>query len=243
MKIVLSPSKTQNLEPFVSKMDLEILNKEKTLSLFERIKGLSKCQMMQIMHLKGNLLDETHRLYQAFSPENSRVRAIDCYDGMVFQQIKWKTYNETQRTYLFRHVAILSAMYGVLEPETAIWPYRLDMTMRNLGVNLYDFWQESIHTYFQKEDKIIHLASGEFGRLLKPCKEKIVQIQFYERKQDGGLKISSVQAKKARGEMANQLVLLQLNDVEQIKDIRVDGYAFKQALSSPFEYVFVREMD
>jgi cytoplasmic iron level regulating protein YaaA (DUF328/UPF0246 family) len=240
MKIILSPSKTQNDQGFSHISNKYPLNQEMTFDLFHRMKGFSKKSMGEAMKIQGKCLDETYEYYQNFYPENFMLQAIDCYQGVVFHEIKTNQYNEKQRSYMNHHLVILSAMYGVLEPDTQIWPYRLDMKVKLEGIHLYKYWEKQIDTYFFKEDLIINLASDEFSRLLKPFEKRMLHIHFLEKKKDGRLKVISVNAKKARGIMAHQMILYQIQDIQRIREFDIIGYRFDQELSDDTNYFFVK---
>jgi cytoplasmic iron level regulating protein YaaA (DUF328/UPF0246 family) len=240
MKIIVSPSKTQNLQATLSQSEKLLIDQANTLQLFQVMKSMSKPTLAKLTKLEGSLLDEIYDLYRNFEPTHPMVRAIDCYRGVVFQEIKSEQYNAMQRTYMNEHLIILSAMYGVLEPDIPIWPYRLDLTMKPTGINLYTYWQKTIDTYFAQEDLIINLASEEFNKWLKPYHQQILHIHFRERKADGELKVISYYAKQARGRMAHQLITHQLENVETIKELAIENYRFEESLSNSNHFYFVK---
>lgn len=192
------------------------------------------------MKIQGKLLDETYASYQNFHPTQTMMRAIECYEGVVFREIQVHTYEEKQLTYMNQHLVILSAMYGVLEPDTAMWPYRLDLTMKPAGLNLYRYWQEAIVSYFAHHELIVNLASEEFHRLLKPLEGRMIHVQFYDRKADGSLKVVSYNAKQARGRMAHQFITHQVDDVQHMKSMEIPGYAFDEERSDASHIVYVK---
>ncbi len=240
MKIILSPSKKQNMEIENSDRDITVLYLDLSIRLFSHLKSLSENDMKNTFKIKGKLLESVYDLYQSFDSKNKGIEAINCYKGVVYEQIHLDEYNNNQLTYLNNHLTILSAMYGVIEPKTIIWPYRLDMKAKLSHINLYNYWQEVIDKYFDKEDFIINLASKEFSQMVKKNKHKLVTLHFLERQTDNSLKVISYNAKKARGKMAHLLVLNQIKNIEEIKKHVVDGYIFDVKTSDIRNYYFIR---
>jgi uncharacterized protein len=241
MKIILSPSKTQSEHGTFTPSNKMPLNQELSLNLFQEMKSIREESLGKLMKIKGTLLAETYNLYQGFQPSNPRLAAINCYQGLVFHEIKTRVYNEDQLNYMNHHLAILSAMYGVLEPDTQIWPYRLDMTVKLSKINLYEYWKKTVEGYFSKEHLMINLASEEFSKLLKPFSHKMIHIHFGEKNKDGKLKVVSVRAKKARGMMAHQMISHKIGEIQRIKNFEVMGYVFDQEISNDTNYFFVQQ--
>ncbi|MCK5732437.1 MAG: YaaA family protein [Tenericutes bacterium] len=240
MKIILSPSKKQNMAMKNSDRDVTVFYLDLSRRLFSQLKSLSKNDIHNTFKIKGNLLEGVYDLYQSFDSKNKGLEAISCYSGVVFEQIHLDEYNREQLTYLNEHLTVLSAMYGVLEPKTIIWPYRLDMKVKLNQINLYNYWQEVVDEYFKREDYIINLASKEFSKMIKTNKHKLITLHFLERQNDNSLKVISYNAKKARGTMAHLLIINQTQDIEEVKSYVVDGYKFDDETSDVGNYSFIR---
>lgn len=240
MKIILSPSKTQIKESTFLNKEVSILFEDETIKLFKKLKRLTKNEIQLVFKIKGKLLDDTYKTYQDFKLENTGINAIDCYKGVVYEQINHLSYNKHQQNYLNSNLRLLSAMYGILEPNSIIWPYRLDMTIKIKGLNLYNYWQDSMDNYFQEEDYIINLASKEFSKMIKLNKDKLIHIHFLEEQKDHSLKVISYNAKKARGTMANKIIENLVEDYQEIKKYQIDGYIYKDKLSNDKNLYYIK---
>lgn len=240
MKIIISPSKTQNTEKIDYASGFALSFPEHSGHLFNLLSAYSKDELGKLMKIKNTLLDKTYEVYQSKDKDLNKYHAIDLYQGVVFDQIKVNEFDISQIEYMNEHLVILSAMYGAVKPNTFVYPYRLDMTMRPHGISLYQYWQDAIDNYFTNEELIINLASNEFSRMVKLDKDKILNIEFKEYSNKGQLRTVSYNAKKARGMMVHQLILKQIDDVDIIKEIVVDGYAYNKDLSSKHCLVFVK---
>lgn len=244
MKIILSPSKTQAI-PVSSRRETElpILDLEATLSLFHRLKRMSKKRLALTMDLEGKLLEKTYRLYQDFDPKTSlTLPAIELYTGLVFDQLDLKSYDADQRDYLNNHLRILSAMYGLVHPQNQIWPYRLDFTMTLPKPSLKTIWSKRIRSALETEDWIIDLSSQEFGSLLSGLSSKIHQVIFLERIA-GQERIISANAKKARGKMAHYLIRNRITDLDGLRRFHEDGYVVQPLRSDPGSSLFLKVSD
>ncbi|MFO7968506.1 MAG: YaaA family protein [Bacillota bacterium] len=238
MKIILSPSKTQNNVIFNKDNTKTILFPDLTIKLFNYFQSLSKAKLQETLKIKGKLLEDTYKLYQAFNPKNQTIKAIDCYKGVAYEQIDTNRYNKNQVSYLNNNLIILSAMYGILKPNTSIWPYRLDMTIKPNNINLYKYWKENIDNFFKETNYTINLASNEFSKMIN--NEKLINIHFLE-KRNNKLKSISYNAKKARGKMVHEMVLNQINNLDQLKKITVDDYVFEKNMSNEKDLYFIKQ--
>ena len=117
------------------------------------------------------------------------------------------------------------------------------------GATLYDFWNsqiaESINRALakQKDDVLINLASNEYYRAIDTAalRATVITPAFKDYK-NGGYKIISFFAKKARGQMARYLIQHRLTNPEALKNFDTDGYRYNPDLSNATQWVFTRRM-
>lgn len=240
MKIIIAPSKTQDVRPSEPVDPGRFLDGELTLRLFAMMKELEPDELGRLLKIRGGLLDEVGAIYRTFDPGNLGSRSIDCYQGVVFGGLECSLYTRKQKDFLNETLVILSAMYGALEPDTPIWPYRLDLTNKPCGLNLTALWRDKVEERFRKEDLIVNLASSEFSRLLSGAKERILNLHFLDRQPDGSLKAVSVHAKQARGRMADRILKEGATRPEEFKELGPDGYHYDPASSDAGNFIYVR---
>jgi len=244
MKIILSPSKTQNHERKRKEKGKNILKEAKTKELFNYLKSLSKEDLGEELDIQGNLLDRTYELYQEHSFEDQTLPAIECYNGSVFKQLDLESYDQKQFSYLQEKLIIISPMYGPLHSDTEIWPYRLEMRLKPDGINLYEYWQEVMKDYFADVDLIVNLASNEYSKVVeKNYQGKIIDFYFKEEKEDGSLKTVGYYVKQNRGRMLEQLIKKQVESLEAVKNINLEGYVFNEDHSSENEFYFIKPFE
>ena len=226
MKIIISPSKKQ-LHVTENTRNFNAL--PKTIGLQNILKKMDRTEIGKLMKIKGDLLDTVFEDIHDFG--KSMAKSIEIYQGVVFSELNTIKYTKSQLAYMNESLRILSALYGVLRPDTVISPYRLDMTMKPGGINLYDYWKDEIADSFSEESIIVSLASHEFEKLLDPIKDRVVQIDFKH-------KVPSYTLKKLRGGMLNQMIEKQVSSLKDLKKLEIDGFKYTPELSSDRKLVF-----
>ena len=246
MKIIFSPSKEMREENIFKNKKIEFTEskfKDKTNILIDILKEKSISEIENIMKLKGELLNKTYKDIQDYDKLKS-IPAISMYYGVSFKELNLEDYSEKSLKYLKNNLLILSALYGVSLAFDLLKKYRLDMTMSIIDKGLYNFWKKDINDYISnilsKDEVLLNLASGEFSKLIDNKKISMINIDFKEEK-DGAYKSVSTYSKKARGQFLNYLVKNQIDNLEDIKKIKLDGYSLNNALSDEKNFIFTRK--
>nr|WP_314388408.1 YaaA family protein [uncultured Fusobacterium sp.] len=246
MKIIFSPSKEMREENIFESKKIEFTEskfKDKTNILIGILKEKSLSEIENIMKLKGELLNKTYKDIQDYD-KLKFIPAISMYYGVSFKELNLEDYSEKSLKYLKNNLLILSALYGVSLAFDLLKKYRLDMTMSIIDKGLYNFWKKDINDYISnilsKDEVLLNLASGEFSKMIDNKKISIINIDFKEEK-DGTYKSVSTYSKKARGQFLNYLIKNQIDNLEDIKKIKLDGYSLNNALSDEKNFIFTRK--
>jgi len=232
MKIIISPAKIQKPRGFSGYEASSLLYQQTKEDIHKHLCQLDKSQIAKTMKIKGDLLDQT---FDQIHLDQDIYTAIDLYSGIVFKEMNIFSYDPIQLEYMERHLRILSAYYGILNPSTGIKPYRLDLTMRFKDINLQKMWKEHINMYF-KDELILNLASKEFSSLID---HPMIHVHFKEEQSDGSLRVVTVRAKKARGLMVNYMVEHMVEDLDELKHFNEMGYVYSDEDSTPSEWSFI----
>lgn len=235
----MSPAKEMATDLPVQKDWVLTRDSQTIVSILE---SYSKEELKKLLKVSDALLEENWDKIQKFQ-KSVTYHAMDLYQGLAFRSFKqvanWKEYQD----YAVKHLRILSALYGAINPETRVKPYRLDLTM-NLkveGETLKKYWKERIITSFEKGECIINLASSEFSSLFNKKQFDWIDVEFYEKKA-GVLKQHSTISKKARGKMAAWMMIHYIQDKDELRNFNLDGYTFDESLSKENHYSFVKEV-
>ena len=246
MKIIFSPSKEMREENIFESKKIEFTEskfKDKTNILIGILKEKSLSEIENIMKLKGELLNKTYKDIQDYD-KLKFIPAISMYYGVSFKELNLEDYSEKSLKYLKNNLLILSALYGVSLAFDLLKKYRLDMTMSIIDKGLYNFWKKDINDYISsilsKDEVLLNLASGEFSKMIDNKKISMINIDFKEEK-DGAYKSVSTYSKKARGQFLNYLVKNQIDNLEDIKKIKLEGYSLNNTLSDEKNFIFTRK--
>lgn len=254
MLTILSPAKTLD---FDSSFTTPPLTKptflEDSLELVKLLKSMTPTEIANLMKISDSLAELNWARYQNFSFSFSFSLckpAITSFRGDVYQAFERENLSEADYQFLQQHLRILSGLYGILKPLDGIQPYRLEMgtSLKNSrGKNLSSFWQNKVTQYLattleqQQNSVLINLASKEYFDLvaLESLPFPVITITFKEQRQ-GKLKVIPLQAKKARGIMANWIIKHKIDTPQELFNFGEDQYKYQPDISSESEYLFIR---
>ena len=250
MLIVISPAKTLDYSnpEYSSHTQPDFPTEVK--DLVGVLKKKSASQISKLMHLSDSLAVLNEERYKTFSetfnPENSK-QAVLAFKGEVYAKMEADHFSPEDLDFAQQHLRILSGLYGLLKPLDLIQPYRLEMgtpLQTRKGNNLYQYWGTKISKALNElgeERPLVNLASQEYFKAVdqKTLKMPVITIHFKEYK-EGKYQVIGFFAKQARGMMARYAILNRINDPEQLKVFREEGYEFSAPLSTAQDWVFVR---
>ena len=221
MIIILSPSKKQKLSQVETSTPL--LFNQKKEHLVDIIQQFTLEEIKERFKTSDNLSQKTYDAYQNYH-ENSLV--YKTYTGDAFKTLDLPSLEEKS---IQKHVRILSALYGVLEPLNQISLYRLDF-LTKLDFNLYDFWKTPITDYFNQLNRpIINLASKEFSSMLDKDNLK-VPIYHFEF-------LNTKSIKQTRGLFARTILE---NKNFKLDTLEVEDYRFVFKSGNVYTYEFIK---
>lgn len=218
MKILLSPSKTKTLQGKVTKNN--IWNTE-TNTIVEHLQSMSLEEIAQMLKLKNDKAQELYEFYKNYANEPSGV-AVYSYTGLVFKNLDYEQLSDDSKEFAQKHLLIMSALYGLLEPYMPIKKYRLDFidNLPKYGKNiisqkLNEFWTIKINEFLQDEDLIINLASKEYSSIIEH--HNLISLEFVEEK-NGELKQLSTSSKIMRGRMCRYILENKITSLSQLPE-------------------------
>lgn len=252
MKVVLSPAKSMNSK--LPNFDLKAtkpLFENKTKQIVSVLSDWKSLDFKLKMKTNDSISQTTFDAFQSIKKglSENRFPSIYYYDGIAFKGFSATKMSFDQINYAQSHLFVLSGLYGILRPLDLIEFYRLEMALRfkiSSQINsLYEFWSYEITSYLNKNfpnEVIVNLASNEYSKVIdtKTLTAKFITCHFLEVK-NGTEKIVSSHAKKARGKMANFIIVNKLKSLENLKLFNSDGYVFREDLSNQNNIYFSRE--
>lgn len=255
MLVLISPAKIQNFKPqtVTEQYTLPEFLKQSE-QLIQLIKELSTSELAKLLDINSNLtqlnIDRYFNWHLPFSLQNAK-QAVLTFDGEAFRGLNAKTFSSDDFDYAQSHLRILSGLYGVLRPLDLIQPYRIDVSSKlqnPKGPDLYAFWKEKVSASVfkamkngDKQEFILNLMSKEYLKTLdlKHKKVKVIDVEFYEMKDDQYKQIV-IYTKKARGLMAQYVIKNRIEDIEDLKGFSAENYWFSPQMSTDSKLVFTR---
>ena len=254
MILVLSPAKTLDFNSsFVTPPLTKPAFFQDSLELVKSLNYMTQMEIANLLKISDSLAQLNFQRYQKFSssfPNQNSQPAITSFRGDVYKAFERENLTFTDYKFAQKHIRILSGLYGILRPLDGIQPYRLEMGTKlanSRGKNLYDYWTDKVTKHLaktiQEHDNpiLINLASKEYMSVIDIHKLgfPIINILFKEERQEK-LKVIPIQAKRARGIMANWIVKNRIDSSEELLTFSEDRYRYQPNLSSQSEYIFVR---
>ena len=211
MKIVLSPSKTKTISHTAAVIRDGQFQPLITQKIVKHVQSLDVAALGKALKLKEDKSQALFDFYEEFEVHPVGF-ACESYDGIAFKYLDWTGLSDEAKAFGETHLAIMSALYGVVEPTMGVRDYRLDMVDK-VGLNLYEIWREAVDAYFHKEDWILNLASKEYAKMVNH--PKVVTVEFWELRGDT-YKQMSTSSKMSRGMMAHVCLTKQVKYVQDL---------------------------
>lgn len=217
-------------------------------------RALSEAELADLMDISPALAKLNHERFVAFAPspatELTRPAAM-AFAGDTYAGLEARSLSPDALRWAEARLRILSGLYGLLRPQDAIQPYRLEMGSRlanRRGASLYDYWGDRIAKALNTvakdagTDILVNCASQEyFGAVAaKALKPRVITPVFMEERANGAPRIISFYAKKARGAMARFVMENRLTDPADLRDFETGGYRFDAGMSAGERLVFLR---
>lgn len=252
MKVLLSPAKSmKSKQPNFVLKTTKPLFENKTQQIISVLSGWKSSDFKLKMKTNDSISQTTFDAFQSLNNGDSENRfpSIYYYDGIAFKGLSATNMSIDEIDYAQNHLYVLSGLYGILRPLDLIEFYRLEMALKfeiSSQINsLYEFWSYEITSYLNKyfpNEIIVNLASNEYSKVIdtKTLTAKFITCHFLEVK-NGTEKIVSSHAKKARGKMANFIIVNKITSIENLKLFNLNGYVFRHDLSSNNNIYFSRE--
>ena len=254
MIVLISPAKTLDFES-TDQLEYSIPRLlDKSESLVKELRKKSARSLKKLMSVSDKIAElnvERFNNYQTpFNLENAKQAGL-AFKGDVYLGLQAEDFSAEDWRFAQSHLRILSGLYGLLKPLDLIQPYRLEMgtpLKKGRKKNLYEFWGDQItkvvNTDLEESQSqlILNLASKEYFRSVKPSllEGRLVTVNFKENR-NGEYKVISFNAKKARGVLSRLIIKDKVKDLETVKSFNVDGYEYREEMSTESEFLFTKE--
>ena len=239
MKILIPTAKELNKKAIPHK---KISLSDKSTEIVSEIAKLSVEDLVKVYKIKDEKAAEEFSRWQAIKNKTAKsYKALELFNGLMYRNIARDSFKEADKKYVEENVFITTSLYGVIGAYDLIQEHRLDF-LQNIKVenqSLKNFWKESYDKNIEGEELVVSLLSSEFEEVFsKEQRDKFIRLSFMEEK-EGVLKVHSTISKKARGKFLTELVKNKVSSVDEMKQIRFDGFEFNEENSDEKILVFI----
>lgn len=245
MRIIVAPAKRMREDDTLPYQHLPVFLKEAE-QLKDIINGLSYADQKRAWACNERIAMATSEKFRHMNLTSALTPAVLAYDGIQYTYMAPEAFEEEQFAYCEEHLRILSGFYGVLKPFDGVTPYRLEMNARLKMAgyrSLYDFWKDKLYREVMDDSHVlVNLASQEYSKAIAPYLtegDRMVTCIFGVWEKNKVVQ-KGVYAKMARGLMSRWMAERNVQDPQELKAFREEGYTYREDLSSLNEYVFLR---
>ena len=215
---------------------------DKSTEIVSEIAKLSVEDLAKAYKIKDEKAVEEFSRWQDIRNKTAKsYKALELFNGLMYRNIARDSFKEADKKYVEENVFITTSLYGVIGAYDLIQEHRLDF-LQNIKVenqSLKNFWKESYDKNIEGEELVVSLLSSEFEEVFsKEQRDKFIRLSFMEEK-EGVLKVHSTISKKARGKFLTELVKNKVSSVDEMKQIRFDGFEFNEENSDEKILVFI----
>lgn len=250
MLIVVSPAKRLDETPARAAGGTRPALGDDAARLARRARDLTAGDLQRLMHISPQLAATNVGRFARFGSGEGAKQAVELFAGDTYAGLEAGSLEPEEMDWAQHRLRILSGLYGLLRPRDLIAPHRLEMGTRldsDRGRNLYQFWDDLIAERLNHDAAavgtgvLVNCASVEyFTAADRPALGLRVVTPVFMEDREGGPKIVSFYAKKARGAMARFIIQRRLSDPGALPDFDSGGYRYRADLSQPDRPVFVR---
>ena len=239
MKILIPTAKELNKKAIPHK---KISLSDKSTKIVNEIVKLSVENLAKAYKIKDEKAVEEFSRWQAIKNKTAKsYKALELFNGLMYRNIDRAGFDESNKKYVEENVFITTSLYGVIGAYDLIQEHRLDF-LQNIKVenqSLKNFWKESYDKSIEGEELVVSLLSSEFEEVFsKEQRDRFIRLSFMEEK-EGVLKVHSTISKKARGKFLTELIKNKVSSVDEMKQIKFDGFQYKEENSDEKTLAFI----
>ena len=215
---------------------------DKSTEIVSEIAKLSVEDLAKAYKIKDEKAVEEFSRWQAIKNKTAKsYEALELFNGLMYRNIDCAGFDESNKKYVEENVFITTSLYGVIGAYDLIQEHRLDF-LQNIKVenqSLKNFWKESYDKNIEGEELVVSLLSSEFEEVFsKEQRDRFIRLSFMEEK-EGVLKVHSTISKKARGKFLTELIKNKVSSVDEMKQIKFDGFEYNVENSDERTLAFI----
>lgn len=206
----------------------------------EIMEALAKMPVVELARCTGmtaSLAAKMQKMIYEFANKSLGYPAIKAYTGVVFKALDYAGLDTDAKNRCNEGVRLISSLYGFLEPEDIIKPYRLDFNSKAApgGEAMWAFWRSKVTIQLVRtlqnrgEHELLNLLPADAAKCIdwKLVKRftKVWKADFQEVLDGGGSKTPSAsKLKTMRGLLLRQILAESISDIATLMHCASDSY-------------------
>ena len=213
-----------------------------SMEIVNELAKLSVEDLAKVYKIKEDKAIEEFSRWQDINNNTAKsYKALELFNGLMYRNINRDNFDEADKKYIEENVFITTSLYGVIGAYDLIQEHRLDF-LQNIKLSsqsLKNFWREDYDKSIEGEELVVSLLSSEFEEVFsKEQRDRFIRLSFMEEK-EGVLKVHSTISKKARGKFLTELIKNKVSSVDEIKQIKFDGFEYNEKNSDEKTLAFI----
>lgn len=234
--VLLSPSKGMGTfpsnAPYVGSAPVPF--KAETAAIVAAVQGLSEAEQKTLFKVSDSLFTAVQSIWsldkKQYIDPSQGLPGLFAYTGEAFKSFDAYSLGPNALQRAKNSLAIISGLYGVVNGDMNIVPYRLEMQSR-LSVgdhkNLNALWKPLLTKWLNKQEAgfAVNLCSTEYAKAFdwKSVTMPTIHVDFKQMK-NGEQKSISAFSKQARGLMARWIFKENIQTIFGLASFDLDGY-------------------
>lgn len=138
--------------------------------------------------------------------------AMTIYNGVLYKALDWKSLTKTAQNRGRKSIRIISAVFGIVEPDDAILKYKAKIKSAH--------WKPAIQEILEarNDSLIVDCRSSTYQGVWTPPHDRTVEVRVFQ-VVNGERSVITHMSKKYRGEFVRALLLLK-NEPQEISELR-----------------------
>lgn len=248
MIILIAESKTMNLNPHSVTEDEFFKHtphfEREAEEIVNYLDSLDMSEFKNKLSLSDSLAIKARKLFYDFSFKNEGWSSLYAFTGDVYRALDINSLSQNAIDYLNKNLFIVSSLYGVLNTQDIIKPYRLDFTAEASpgGGKLVNFWKQKLSIWIVKyikeasgQREILNLlpadASNLFDWKIIKAFAKVYKVDFKKIEGDGYKTPSAGKLKALRGEMVRIIAENNISSLNLLSSINSENFSYSKETS------------
>lgn len=201
------------------------------------ISGKSVGEIAERIRISARLASKVLRMAYEFSNKSLGITAIEAYTGVVFRALDYRSLSMTEKERLTDRVNIISSLYGWLNTDDIIKPYRTDFTTRLApgDTTFQTYWRKDVTIALLKRlqatgmTNVLDLLPADAAKCVdrKLVKRfaKVWKVDFKEMKEGGVMRTPPAgRLKELRGNLLREIITRDITTTQQLIRLEADDF-------------------